>query len=89
MAKKPGIIVLSTDKDEVFNFMSDGWFDKRNSRTEKGQILMSMAMKCVELGLDVPDVIRLLQKAGFEIIRENDPNHLIDKVLFVDGTENS
>ncbi len=66
--KKPRIFVLSHDGDQDgFKWISDGW----NSESSRSPSLMRKARKAIESGKDVPDVVRLLKKAGFEVVRQD------------------
>jgi len=67
--KKPEIIVLSKDSDSEFKFLSNGWFYVKIMHTKKAQALMKKAEKCIDKGSDVKETIKLLEKAGFKIVR--------------------
>ena len=63
---KPLIIVLSSDKDEEFLWLSDGWFSKKNHDTKK-----SKESKRLKDLIDVLDAIRCLKEIGFDVERES------------------
>jgi hypothetical protein len=67
---KPRIIVLSADDDDVFDWLSDGWFMVEQRHTEKAQELMKRAKQAITEGVNVPDAIKKLEAAGFEIVRD-------------------
>ena len=66
---KPTILTAARDDDDTFGWMSGGWFEMAIRHTPKAQALMAKAKGCIEAGEDVPDVIRRLEEAGFEVIR--------------------
>jgi hypothetical protein len=66
----PGIIVLSTDDEQTFRWMSDGWNQLKVRHTTKAQQLFTKAKRCIEDGTDVRDVIDRLEKAGFKVTRD-------------------
>lgn len=67
---KPNIIVLSKDTDQDFLWLSDGWNEIKKQHTPKAKALFAKAEVCMEQGETVPEVIALLEKAGFAITRE-------------------
>lgn len=69
MKSKPEIIVLSSDTDDAFKWLSNGWFTVKQQHTKRAQELMEKANRAIDEGKDVPDVIERLKKAGFEIRR--------------------
>ncbi len=70
---KPEIIVLSKDTDtEGFQWLSNGWNDSKRSHTPKAKALMAKAAKCIAKGDTVPEVIGLLEKAGFKVTRSEE-----------------
>jgi hypothetical protein len=68
-AKKPVIIVLSKDTDPSFKWLSDGWYSLANKDTVESQVLYETANQCIDAGVDVPDVIKHLESAGFTVTR--------------------
>ena len=68
---KPKIIVLSLDDDKEFKWFSDGWYMIDQVCTERAQTLMAKARRAIEEGKNVPDVIKKLEEAGFDIQRGN------------------
>ncbi len=66
---RPRIIVNSKDSDETFKWMSSGWHTVKNEHTDEAQDLMKKAQDAIAAGSDVPDTIRKLEEAGFEIVR--------------------
>lgn len=66
---KPGIIVTSKDTDDVFEWLSVDWNRMEVSHTPEAKELFRKAKKAIAEGKDVPDAIRLLEEAGFEITR--------------------
>jgi len=66
---KPNIIVLSPDDDTTFRWFSDGWHTLKQAHTKKAKDLMKRALKAINEGDNVPDVINKLKKAGFSIER--------------------
>ena len=64
---KPSIIVTCDDDAETFGWMSDGWHQVHQMGTEKAQELFKKAEECIESGDDVPDVVRRLEEAGFDV----------------------
>jgi hypothetical protein len=70
---KPRIIVTSKDTDKVFGWMSDGWHAitaPHTAFTVEGKRLMALADRCIKAATDVPDAIRRLEEAGFEVVRK-------------------
>lgn len=61
-----GIIILSSDKDPEFKWMTNGWYsiDNRNYENTK---FFNIAEKCISDGNDFYDVIEHLKKEGFEV----------------------
>lgn len=70
-ATKPNIIVLSSDSDDEFRWLSDGWNDAKKSGTKKARALMDKARACIEAATDVTDAIGRLHGAGFTTTRSN------------------
>jgi hypothetical protein len=71
---KPLIIVLSSDKDEEFLWLSDGWFSKKNHDTKKSKEskrLKDLAEGTIKAAIDVLDAIRCLKEIGFDVERES------------------
>ena len=70
---KPRIIVLSKDSDECFNWLSDGWnsLTEGTHGTESANELMELATKTILEGEDIPDAVKRLEEAGFEIVRSS------------------
>ena len=66
---KPTIIVTSGDKDTTFNWQSDGWYMIHQRGTPQAEELFKKAKAAIGRGKDVPDAIRELKKAGFEVER--------------------
>jgi hypothetical protein len=66
---KPKVIVLVDDNANTFEWMSDGWYNSAARGTQEAETLMSRARRCIEDGANVPDVIKRLRSAGFEIER--------------------
>lgn len=69
---KPRIICLSSDSESTFRCMSDGWFTVKNRRKPKNIALHKKADACIDAGKNVLDVIRRLEEAGFEVVRDED-----------------
>jgi hypothetical protein len=69
MAGKPRILVLSSDGETEFRWMSDGWNDEPRRGTPEAAELMAKAKECASSGKNVPDIVRLLKDAGFEVVR--------------------
>jgi hypothetical protein len=67
---KPGIIVLSRDDADSFDWLSDGWNEASMSHTDHAQGLVRKARKAIEAASDVPDAIKRLQAAGFDVRRQ-------------------
>lgn len=69
--QKPVIIVLSADNDtEGFKWLSDGWHTLKSAQTPHAKSLMAKARQAIEDGENVLDVIKKLEEAGFEIVRQ-------------------
>jgi hypothetical protein len=66
---KPGIIVVSQDGADSFEWLSDGWHTIKLSHTAEAKRLMGLAHDAIEAGESVPDVIRRLEAAGFAVTR--------------------
>ena len=66
---KPRIIVVSEDSDDTFQWVSDGWYSAQHHHSKKAHDLMQKAETAIKEGKDVPDSIRRLENAGFEIGR--------------------
>jgi hypothetical protein len=67
---KPGIIVLSADTDDKFNWLSDGWNELKRRYTPQARKLMATARSEIDKAKDVPDAIKRLRKAGFRVERQ-------------------
>jgi len=50
----------------------NGWNDSKRSHTPKAKALMAKAAKCIAKGDTVPEVIGLLEKAGFKVTRSEE-----------------
>ena len=61
MTKKPKVVILPSDDPNICNWMSDGWGHNRK--------LMAKARKAIADGDCIPDVVQLLEEAGFEVIQ--------------------
>lgn len=66
---KPTIVVLSDDTAETFDWLSDGWNTIKNRHTLPAQELYARATAIISTGKDVPDTIKRLEDAGFNIVR--------------------
>lgn len=66
---KPRIFVVSPDTADTFEWLSDGWYQIKQRGTKKAEALKKRTDKCIKAGKDVPDVIKLLRKAGFTVVR--------------------
>lgn len=69
LTERPRIIVLSSDTEDSFRWMSAGWSQIHEQRLPARKALFQKAQKCIDSGVDILDVIRRLEKAGFEIVR--------------------
>lgn len=69
---KPGIIVQSADHEDTFRWLSDGWYEMKRRHRPEAQALMAKANAAIEAAADVPDAIRRLEEAGFEVTRETE-----------------
>lgn len=66
---RPGIVVLSADTDDQFEWMSDSWYQIKRRHTREAQRLMAKAKAAIEAADNVPDAIRRLEAAGFDVRR--------------------
>lgn len=69
MTKKPGIVIVSKDTDDIFNWLSDGWYGVKQQSDPAAQALYAKAHAAIEAATDVQDAIRRLQEAGFDVRR--------------------
>lgn len=83
--ERPGIIVTCADDSDEFKWMSGGWYSMKRRGTAEAERLMNIARTCIEEGADVPDVIRRLTDAGFEITRWSES----EVEAFIDGDNES
>lgn len=73
---KPQIIVISGPNEDAFRWLSNGWYTIQQTGTQEAEKLMAIANQAIEAGTDVPDTIKRLKEAGFEIIITGSPNSL-------------
>lgn len=66
------IIVLSSDTEKSFRWLSDGWYEVRDRNLKERRTLFQLATSCIDDGVDVKDVIRRLKRVGFEIERRQE-----------------
>ena len=66
---KPRIIVLSSDNDDTFCWLSDGWNMVSQHGQEDARLLMHKATQAIDQGDSVTAVVKLLEQAGFEVTR--------------------
>jgi hypothetical protein len=66
---RPPIICLSEDDADIFDWMSDGWYQEHQRGTPEAEALFAKARDCIESGDNVLDVIARLERAGFEVVR--------------------
>lgn len=69
---KPGIIVISSDTEETFRWLSDGWNEMKKAHTTKARKLMAKAHEAIEAATDTLDAIRRLREAGFKVTRSGE-----------------
>jgi hypothetical protein len=73
---KPRVIVLSTDDADTFDWLSDGW----NASDAPNPKLFKKAQAAIRKGKDVKDACRLLEEAGFEVVRAGGDTHTDDEI---------
>lgn len=66
---KPEIICYSKDDAEVFDWVSGGWYSSEDRGKPEAEALFAKANRAIGAAKDVPDAIRLLQAAGFRVVR--------------------
>lgn len=85
--ERPRIIVTSRDGDPEFTWLSDGWYQIKRIHTAAAQELMAQATEAIEAGSDVPDAIRRLEEAGFDVTREPRTVDRGDEEMWEDAKE--
>jgi hypothetical protein len=68
---KPGVIVLSKDSDPSFEWLSDGWYSAEERGRPEAEALMARAHAAIDAAKDVPEACRLLEAAGFRVVRSS------------------
>ena len=66
----PNIIVISSDTDDTFRWLSDGWYQIKQRGEPEAERLKALADDCIFAAENVPDAIKRLKAAGFSITRK-------------------
>lgn len=69
MITDPGINVISSDTDEVFNWYSDGWYSQDVRYSDESKELMAIAQAIIREAPNVLSAITRLEEAGFRVRR--------------------
>ena len=70
----PKIIIISPLDADTCTYISDGWYESTIRHLPEAKAIKARADRAIKEAEDVPDAIRLLEDAGFEV--EHNVNYL-------------